>query len=360
MPKIDSLLQKLLQAGGSDLLLASGSPPIIRIHGTLTSVDSQPVPAKDVEALAREILCVEDKEKLPAQKNVDFAYEMIVDGGALQRFRANAYYQKNGLNLVMRAIPNKIPTLQDLGLPQSLSKLTNYHQGLVLATGPAGSGKTATLAAMINIINEKKPVHIITVEDPIEYVQKSKRALINQRQVGLHVESFALALKSALREDPDIILVGELRDLETIQLAITASETGHLVFGTLHTNSAAKTVNRLIDAFPVEQQPQIRTMLADSLRGIIAQQLVPKTDGSGRAVAVEILYVTLSVSNMIREGKTYQLASVMQTGKSLGMQLMDSSLMDLVKTGKISKDEAVDRAIDKESFTEQMAKVGVS
>jgi twitching motility protein PilT len=350
MARIDQYLNALLQCQGSDLHLPSGSPPLMRIHGVLYPVDHPPLTSKDVENLAFDILSVEDKERFPEVKNLDFAYEMQDTDGARHRFRGNTYIQKHGQNLVLRAIPNEVPTLESLGLPASLAQLTEFHQGIVLATGPSGCGKTSTLAALINIINEDKTHHIITIEDPIEYIFTNKRSLIHQRQVGLHVDSFQGALKDSLREDPDVIYVGELRDLETTQMAITAAETGHLVFTTLHTNSAIRTIDRIIDAFPHEQQSHIRTMLSESLKGVIAQMLVPRTDGQGRVAAVEVLMGTISVANMIRDGKTFQIGSIMQTGRAFGMRMMDDSLLDLVKAGLITRDEALKRAVNAQLF----------
>ena len=341
MAEIDKYLKMLLNKKGSDLHFIAGQKPCMRIYGQLDYVEELPqFSGEEIEKLTAEILSVENKERLPIDKNVDFAYEIQESDGRKLRFRGNAYYQKYGLNIIFRAIPVKIPTLESLGLPPRLADLTNHHQGLILATGPAGCGKTSTLAAMVEIINKKKSEHIITVEDPIEYVFTCKKSLINQRQVGLHVESFALALKGALREDPDVILIGELRDLETIQLAITAAETGHLVMGTLHTQSAIKTIDRIIDSFPVDQQSQIRTMLSESLKGVIAQKLISRKDGKGQIAAVEVLIGNLGVANTIREGKTYKLESSMQTGKNQGMKMMDHSIRELLDKDLITLEEA--------------------
>ncbi|MCD4784194.1 MAG: PilT/PilU family type 4a pilus ATPase [Candidatus Eremiobacteraeota bacterium] len=351
MPLIDKYLQELLEQHGSDLHLIASHKPTMRIYGDLVQMEDMPeLTGEEIEKMGFEIFSVEIKEKLPAEKNMDFAYEMVVPGGENRRFRGNTYYQKQGLNIILRAIPNGMPTLESLGLPASLKKLTHFHQGLILATGPSGCGKTSTLAALVELINVTKSVHIITVEDPIEYIFQSKKALINQRQVGLHVESFQMALKGALREDPDVIFIGELRDLETIQLAITAAETGHLVMGTMHTNNAPRTIDRIIDSFPVDQQAQIRTMLSESLKGIISQKLIKKKEGKGRLPAVEILIGTISVANIIRDGKTFQLMSVIQTGKKEGMTLMDTSIMKLFRNGLISAEEAAVHAQDPSLF----------
>ena len=344
-------LAALHDCGGSDLHLASGVPPVVRVYGALKTLDSPPLSPEEVAALACEVLPDEGRMKLLENKNVDFAEEIdLGEGRGVWRYRGNAYFQKNGINVVMRAISAKVPTLAELNMPDILAKFVKYHHGLVLATGQAGCGKSSTIAAMINLINETRSVHVITIEDPIEYLFVNNKALINQRQVGRDVESFSLALKGALREDPDVIFVGELRDLETISLAITAAETGHLVLGTLHTNSAAKTVDRLIDAFPIEQQAQIRTMLSESLRGVVAQQLIPRADGQGRAVAVEILVNNVSVANSIRDGKTYQIPMTMQTGRKVGMCTMDGAILKLYEDGIISKEEASSRSINKAPY----------
>ncbi len=350
MPKIDRYLEQLLSLGGSDLHVPSGAIPLMRIHGVLHQMDHPVLSSKDVDSLSFEILSVDDKEKFPDLKNLDFAYEMVDSSGRNQRFRGNIYMQKNGQNIVLRAIPCEVPTLESLGLPRILLQLIDAHQGIILATGPSGCGKTTTIAALINHINETKTRHIITVEDPIEYIYRNKKSLIHQRQVGLHVDSFQGALRDGLREDPDVIYVGELRDIETTQMAVTAAETGHLVITTLNTSSAIRTIDRVIDIFPFEEQAHIRTMLSESLKGVVAQQLVPKVDGGGRVPAVEILVNTPSVSNIIREGRNHQLGSVMQTGKNFGMQIMDDSLAELVKSGLITNEEARNRAENPQMF----------
>ncbi|MCE1246065.1 MAG: PilT/PilU family type 4a pilus ATPase [Firmicutes bacterium] len=351
MPRIDRFINELLRRSGSDLHLIAGHRPTMRVFGKLTQCENLPeLTGQEIEQMGFEIFAVESKEKLPEVKNLDFAYEMTTDTGEHRRFRGNTYYQKQGLNIILRAIPNEVPTLESLGLPPHLEKLTDHHQGLILATGPSGCGKTSTLAALVEIINRKKPCHIITVEDPIEYIFENKQALINQRQVGIHVESFQMALKGALREDPDVILIGELRDLDTIQLAITAAETGHLVLGTMHTASAPRTIDRVIDSFPVDQQSQIRTMLSESLKGVITQKLLTRKDGTGRVPAVEVLVGTTSVANIIRDGKTFQLPSTIQTGKKDGMVLMDNSIMDLLNKGLVDVEEAASNASDPSLF----------
>jgi twitching motility protein PilT len=344
MAAIDTFLFKLLDSGGSDLHLPAGSPPLLRIHGMLKRMTHPPLSNQEVSDLMNEIISVEDKERFDRDKNIDFAYETRDKRGERRRFRGNTYLQKNGQNIVLRSIPNVVPSLQDLSLPQALAQLTKFHQGIVIATGPAGCGKTSTCAALINLINEHRTLHIITIEDPIEFIFVNKKSLIHQRQVGIHVDNFMGALKDALREDPDVIYIGELRDLETTQLAITAAETGHLVLSTLHTNNAVRTVDRIIDAFPVEQQPHIRIMLSESLKGVISQVLIPRADGRGRIAALEVLIGTPSIANMIREGRTYQIPSALQTGRTLGMFTMDDSLQVLVERNLISKEDARIRA----------------
>ncbi|MGV8121013.1 MAG: type IV pilus twitching motility protein PilT [Candidatus Xenobiia bacterium LiM19] len=343
MNKVDRFLEGMLKIKGSDLHLASGNHPMIRIYGQLECTDYPAFTSDEVREMALEILNPDDKELLFKNTSVDFIY---VSEATKNRFRANAFFQKNGMNIVFRWIPDKIPTLAELGFSKALKRLTHFHQGLVLATGPSGCGKTSTLAALINIINEEKSLHIITVEDPIEYIHENKNSLVIQRQLGLHVQSYEVALKAALREDPDVIMIGEMRDLETIQLGITAAETGHLVFGTLNTNNAIQTVDRIIDAFPSDQQAQIRTMFSESLRGIVSQQLIPRADGAGRVMAYELLVSSSSVANLIRDGKNYQLANVMQMGQKLGMQMMDVSLKTLMSAGLITREEVMERALD--------------
>jgi twitching motility protein PilT len=345
---IEAYFKYMHDQNASDLHLASGSLPMIRKYGDMTPIGNQPLGPGQIVTMMKEVMSVDEIRRLAQVKNVDFAVAWN-DPGPLQgrRYRGNAYIQKNGPNMCFRAITSRVPTLQDLGLPQDLARFCDYHSGLILVTGATGSGKSSTMAALINIINESRKGHIITVEDPIEFVHSSKNCLVNQREVGRDVESFQLALKGALREDPDVILVGELRDLETIQLAVTAAETGHVVFGTLHTNSAAKTIDRLIDSFPAEQQSQVRTMLSESLRGVVAQQLVPRADGKGRVAAIEVLIGNLPVANLIREGKTFQLPMMMQIGRSQGMTLMDDYLMDLVKQGLITEEDARSRLTGK-------------
>ncbi len=315
-----------VEQGASDIHVSAGERPALRIDGDVCRVDYPPLTAQETHSLIYELMNDSQRRTFQERLEVDFAFELDDD----LRFRVNAFVQSRGESAVLRFIPTVIPKLDSLRMPEVLHYFCNQHKGLVLVTGPTGSGKSTTLAAMIDAINERSPVHILTLEDPIEFVHKPKRALINQREIGSHSHSFANALRSALREDPDIILVGELRDLETISLALTAAETGHLVFATLHTSSAPKTIDRIIDAFPSEQQAQVRTMLSESLLGVVTQSLLHKV-GGGRVAAVEILNGTPAVRNLIREAKTFQLPSVMQVGAAAGMQTMEAAVMELLK-----------------------------
>ncbi|NCP04479.1 MAG: type IV pilus twitching motility protein PilT, partial [Deltaproteobacteria bacterium] len=336
MAKIDRLFQVLQQQGGSDLHLSPGNPPLMRVSGQLKPAMNQVLNHEQYKQLLFEIMSDAQRSEFEDRCDLDFAYEVAE---LKARFRANIFMGRLGISAVFRIIPAEILSVEQLGLPQTVLDLTEFKKGLILVTGPTGSGKSTTLAAMIDHINRHRSEHILTVEDPVEFVHNSRKSLINQREVGLHTRSFASALKAALREDPDIILVGEMRDLETIELAVTAAETGHLVFGTLHTSSAAKTVDRLINVFPTNQQEQIRTMLAESLRGVVAQQLLRTVDGK-RCAALEILRVNSASSNLIREGKTFQLPSVIQTGRKEGMQLMDQALQELLQAKRINVEEA--------------------
>ncbi len=348
MAKIDALFKILKDKGGSDLHLSPSNPPLIRRSGDLEPVIDRVIGRDQIKSLLYEIMTESQKQSFEATHDLDFAYEVP----ALEsRFRANIFLGRLGISAVFRLIPGKILTAEQLGLSPGVLKFTQFKKGLVLVTGPTGSGKSTTLAAMIDHVNQTRKEHILTVEDPVEFVHTSQKSLINQREVGRHTQSFAAALKAALREDPDLILVGEMRDLETIELAITAAETGHLVFGTLHTNSAAKTVDRIINVFPTNQQEQIRAMLGESLQGVICQQLLRTVDGK-RCAAMEILAVTPAVSNLIREGKTFQIPSIIQTGRAQGMQLMDQAIQDLLAEGRISREEAYKYATNKSLFQE--------
>ena len=334
MAKIDDLFKLMISKGASDLHLVSGAPPILRLHGEMERLEFKELTNEECQALIFEILTEKQKRQFVENWELDCAY--FVEG--LGRFRCNVFMQRKGIGSVFRVIPTKIKTVEELGLPKELLDMINVHKGLICVTGPTGSGKSTTLAALINHINQNDCSHILTVEDPIEFVHPNIKSLVNQREVGGHTKSFSNALKAALREDPDIILVGEMRDLETIQLALTAAETGHLVFGTLHTNNAHKTVDRIIDVFPEARQAQIRVMLSESLRGVIAQSLLPKAGGNGRVAALEVLFNTKAVANLIREGKTFQIPSAMQTGRNVGMISYESWVENLIKKGAITKD----------------------
>ena len=338
---VDQYLQIAQESGASDIHLGVNAQPIWRRNGILEPIwlQADTLSAADTNALATSFLTDAQKQILADRGDVDFAYAT-----SFGRFRASVVRQRIGTDLVFRIISTSLRTMDDLALPESLKLLTQYHNGLVLVTGSVGSGKSTTLAALIEEVNRARHDHIITLEDPIEYVIDSKGCHVTQREVHTHTRSFAAALRGSLREDPDVIMVGEMRDLETIQLAITASETGHLVMGTLHTANAARTLDRVLDVFPVDQRDQIRIMVSESLRGIISQQLVPRKDGRGRALALEILTNTPAVGNLIREARTFMLPGVMQTGKKQGMKLMDDSLMELYDTGIISQEEAYARA----------------
>jgi twitching motility protein PilT len=336
MAAIDELFKIMVDQGASDLHLTAGAPPYLRLHGDMVPMNYRDLTSQDVQSLVFEIINEKQKKSFVEKWELDVAYQVPGIG----RFRCNVFMQRKGLGAVFRIIPEKIKTPQELNLPTNILDLIDCDKGLILVTGPTGSGKSTTLASLIHHINTTKDAHIITVEDPIEFVHQNVKSLVNQREVGTHTKSFANALKSALREDPDIMLVGELRDLETISLALTAAETGHLVFGTLHTNSAAKTIDRVIDVFPEGQQQQIRTMLAESLRGVIAQTLFARADGQGRIAAYEIMRCTRAISNLIRENKIHQIASQIQTGSKFGMVLFEKSVEELLKKGLINRADA--------------------
>jgi twitching motility protein PilT len=332
-----ALLRRGVEAGASDVHIHAGSPLRLRLHGRFEACEGRAIEADVAERLLRSALTPEQAERFDANGEVDFAW--TVPG--LGRFRANVYRQLRGVDGVFRSIPARVPTLADLGLPTSLAKFTNFHQGLVLVTGPANCGKSSTLAALVDLINEERCEHILSVEDPIEVLHPAKRCVVNQRSVGPHTDSFARALRAALREDPDVIVIGELRDLETISLALTAAETGHLVFATLHTSGAVRTLNRITGAFPADQQDQVRSMVSESMRAVISQRLVPAADGKRRVPALELLVNTKAVSNMIRENKAFQLQSIMQTGAAQGMCLLDDSLARLVKEKLVTREDAL-------------------
>ncbi len=336
MAAIDDLFKIMVEQGASDLHITSGAPPFLRLHGRMMPLNYKELNSQEVQGLLFEILTEKQKKSFVEKWELDCAYTLQ----GVARFRCNVFMQRKGLAGVFRIIPEKIKSAQELNIPQGILDLLDCDRGLILVTGPTGSGKSTTLAAMIHEINLSSESHIITVEDPIEFVHQNIKCIVNQREVGSHTKSFANALKAALREDPDIILVGELRDLETISLALTAAETGHIVFGTLHTNNSAKTIDRIIDVFPSGQQSQIRTMLSESLRGIVAQTLFSRADGQGRIAAYEILRNSKAIANLIREGKIHQIPSALQTGTSLGMITFEKYIEDLVKKGKVSNADA--------------------
>jgi len=352
MAQIDQFLKVLVEEGGSDLHLTVGAPPIVRVHGRMQRLKFRELTGKDMESLVYEIMDEEWRMRFLENMDYDFAYE-VPD---LARFRVNVFWQRKGLAAVMRTIPSKILTLDDLGLPEVVRRFCMMTKGLVLVTGPTGSGKSTTLAAMVDWINEERADHILTIEDPIEFTHPNKKCLVNQREIGTNTKSFANALKAALREDPDVILVGEMRDRETIELGITAAETGHLVLGTLHTSSAPKTVDRIIDVFPADQQERIRAMLAESLKGVIAQVLLKTKDGKGRRAALEIMVGTNAVSNLIRENKIHQIPSSIQTGKKDGMQLLDQHILEFLMSGVISAEEAYMKCNNKQAFKQYLDK----
>ncbi len=346
MAKIDAFFRLMNEQGASDLHLAAGSPPVLRIRGDLQRVRYKTLENDELKAMLYEIAPEEKIKLFEETGDIDFGYEIP----GLARYRCNFFMQRNGVAAVFREIPTNIMTAEQLGLPAVITKFAMLPRGLVLVTGPTGSGKSTTLAAMVDHANRNRKDHIITIEDPIEFVHENKGCLVNHREVGTHTQSFTAALRGALREDPDIILVGEMRDLETISLAIEAAMTGHLVMATLHTISAAKTVDRVIEIFPTHQQPQVRATLADALRGVVSQTMFKRIDVKGRCVAFEILVATPAVRNLIREGKTYQIPSAMQTGKKFGMQTLDDAIMELLQKGWIDPDEAYSKCVDKARF----------
>ncbi len=351
MAKIDAFFNLMLEQKASDLHLSSSNPPILRINGELHRVDYPPLDSESLKMMLYEITPEIKIKKYEETGDVDFGYEIPT----VSRFRANFFNHKYGVAAVFRQIPSHVMSFEEFEkieapLPAVLKKFSMLHKGLVLVTGPTGSGKSTTLAAMIDYCNRNRRDHILTIEDPIEFVHESKNCLVNHREVGMHSQSFAAALKGALREDPDIILIGEMRDLETIELALTAANTGHLVFGTLHTPSAAKTVDRIIDVFPAEQQNKIRATLAEALRGVVSQNLFKRIDRRGRVAALEILVFTSAISNLVREGKTHQIPGMIQVGKRLGNQPLDDAILEHVRMKRITPEEAYDKCIDKKKF----------
>ena len=354
MSRIDSLFQLLHSNKGSDLHLSSGNPPLLRIFGELIRVDAPAVTAEDLMGVLREMVPMERVQKFDASGDIDFAYEL--EGVA--RYRANFFRQNRGISAVFREIPQTICTVEDLGLPPMLSELALLPKGLVLVTGPTGSGKSTTLAALVDHANANRRDHIITIEDPIEFVHESKQCLVNQREIGRDSRTFGTALRAALREDPDILLVGEMRDLETISLALEAAETGHLVFATLHTISAPKTIDRIIEVFPASEQAQVRTSLSESVQAILAQTLFRRADRKGRVPALEVLLGVPAVRNMIRENKTFQLSNVLQTHRHIGMQTMDDDIERLLGQRLIAPEAALNQAQDKARIREVIRQQG--
>jgi twitching motility protein PilT len=348
MAKIDAFFKLMNDQGASDLHMVSGLPPALRINGEIERVKYKVLNNDELRGMLYEIAPEAKIKEFEETGDADFGYEIK----GLARYRANFFMQKNGIGAVFREIPSDIMTVEQLGLPSVIAKLGLLPRGLVLVTGPTGSGKSTTLAAIIDEANRKRKDHIITIEDPIEFVHKSQGCIVNHREVGSHTKSFSSALRGALREDPDIILVGELRDLETISLAIEAASTGHLVFGTLHTSSASKTVDRIVEVFPANEQPQIRSTLADSIRAVVSQVLFKRADQKGRIACLEILIASPAVRNLIREGKTYQIPSSIQTGRQYGMQLLDDAILDLLQRGRITGDDAYSKSNSKAKFRE--------
>jgi twitching motility protein PilT len=344
---VDDILRRVVELGGSDLHLAAGCHPTIRLRGEMGPLTEYPVlDGVQIRQLLYAVLTQKQRERFENDLELDTSHSIPGVG----RFRVNVLLQRDSVGSVMRVIPHEIVPLGALGLPESVSQFANLMRGLVLVTGPTGSGKSTTLASLIDVINSTKPVHIMTVEDPIEFLHQHKRAVVNQREVGEDTRSFTAALKHVLRQDPDVILVGEMRDLETIATALTAAETGHLVFATLHTQDAPQTVDRIIDVFPAHQQQQIRVQLATSLQGVVTQQLVPVVGDGGRTVATEVLVATPAVRNLIREGKVHQIYSAMQAGGRFGMRSMDQSLAELVRAGRVALDVAIERAANPEDL----------
>src|SRR5881392_479880 len=353
---IDDLLERMVALNASDLHIAVGAHPVVRVRGRLEPFqDVDPLTGDVTQQLLYRVLSTEQQKHLEIHRQIDFAHSMP----GLARFRVNVYWQRGSLGAAFRLIPTEIKTLEELGIPSSLHVLTDRPRGLVLVTGPTGSGKSTTLAALIDEINRKRAEHILTIEDPIEFVHRHKRCIVNQREIGVDASSFAEALRAALRQDPDVILLGEMRDLETISTALTAAETGHLVFATLHTQDCAQTVDRIIDVFPPSQQDQVRVQLSVALQGIATQQLLPTADGKGRVLAAEVLVPTPAIRNLIREGKTHQIYSAIQTGTAKGMQTMEQSLADLTLRGVISIGTALARSSRPDQLTGLLERAGV-
>ncbi|MHB1136321.1 MAG: PilT/PilU family type 4a pilus ATPase [Coriobacteriia bacterium] len=353
VPHIDDLLRHMIDIGGSDLHITVGSPPGIRVRGEVAKVENQKVlTPKDTQQMLLSLLSEEQRRRFETELELDFAYSIP----GLSRFRTNIFQQRNSMGAVFRVIPLKIPTIEELQLPRVCKFLSERPRGLVLVTGPTGSGKSTTLAAMINHINETRPVHIITMEDPIEFMHKNKRAYVNQREVGEDTHSFTSALKRVLRQDPDVILVGEMRDLETISAALTAAETGHLVLATLHTTGGPETIDRIIDVFPPHQQQQVRMQLSTTLEGVLSQTLLRSTDGRSRVMAMEIMLGIPAISNLIREGKTHQMATIIQGGAAVGMQTLDQHLKSLLQAGRVTYEEAIQKAKEPRELAQMLGR----
>jgi twitching motility protein PilT len=350
------VLLEVIERNASDLHLTAGAPPMVRVHGKLIPLDYPKLTPQVTREVVYSILTNDQRQRLENDWQVDFAYSIPGKG----RFRVNGYFQRASVGAAFRLIPSDMPSLSSLGLPPVIEDFTRKPRGFVLVTGPTGSGKSTSLAAMIDVINESRQEHIMTIEDPIEFLHKHKSCIVNQRELGGDAKSFALALKAALRQDPDVILVGEMRDLETISTALTAAETGHLVFATLHTQDTAQTVDRIIDVFPPEQQGQVRVQLSVALQGVVTQQLLSRADANGRVVAAEVLVPTPAVRNLIREGKTHQIYSALQTGGQVGMQTMDTSLAQLVRENRITRELAEARSSAPEELRRLMGTVRVA
>ena len=348
--QMNDLLELAVSEGASDLHLAVGLPPVMRIHGSLAPLDAEPLTPEDTDRLMRSFTPEQHVRSLDEHGGSDFGFGF----GDMARFRVSVFRQKGHVGIVLRQIPTKMLTLEEIGLPAQMKDLLFKPRGLILVTGPTGSGKTTTLASMLNIINQERDCHIITVEDPIEYYHSHKKSVVTQREIGVDVPTFKEALRRALRQDPDVILVGEMRDLETMEAAITAAETGHLVFATLHTTGAARTVDRIVDAFPTNQQEQIRTQLSTSIVAVISQILMPRKDKPGRIAAFEIMIATPSIRSLIRDNKTFRITSDLQTGAKWGMQTLDSHLVELWRGGKIAYEELVTKAQDTEEILQQV------
>jgi twitching motility protein PilT len=352
---LSAALRGMLAAGASDLHLTSGAPPTVRLDGQLAPLPGfAPLQGEGLQRSLYGLLTQKQREAFEEELELDFSYALVGEA----RFRVNLYMQRDSVGAAFRVIPYEIKPLESLGIPEVVAKFASLPRGLVLVTGPTGSGKSTTLASLVDLANRTRAAHIMTVEDPIEFLHRHKKSLINQREVGADTKSFQKALKHVLRQDPDIILIGEMRDLETIQVALTAAETGHLVFATLHTQDAAQTIDRVIDVFPAEAQGQIRTQLATALQGVMCQSLLKRADAPGRTVAVEVLVATPGVRNLIREGKTHQIYTSMQAGAALGMQTMDQHLAELVKTGRVTYEDAIDICHSPEEFNRLAGRVG--